>query len=121
MSSACGTKVQQQTFEMNKLGIIHRHRWKKGLKISKIAKVAYDPSFHWGPQIFPNWYMERSIMLIHGQRLTKAQWSSAFHNGTGFVQLRTNKFQGLFKDFSRTNYSFQRLRFLNKLASDPIG
>ena len=31
---------------------------------------------------------------------------------TWFVQLQTNKFQGLFKDFSRTNYSFQGLRFI---------
>ena len=30
---------------------------------------------------------------------------------TWFVQLQTNKFQGFFKDFSRTNYSFQGLRF----------
>ena len=66
--------------------------------------------------------MERSIMLIHGQRLTKAQRSSAFHNGTGFVQLQTNKFQGLFKVFSRTNYSFQRLRvFLINWHLTPLG
>ena len=31
---------------------------------------------------------------------------------TWFVQLQTNKFQGLLKDFSRTNYSFQGLRFI---------
>ena len=28
------------------------------------------------------------------------------------VQLQTNKFQRLFKDFSKTNYSFQGLRFI---------
>ena len=31
---------------------------------------------------------------------------------TQFVQLQTNKFQGLFKDFSRTNYGLQGLRFM---------
>ena len=31
---------------------------------------------------------------------------------TWFVQLQTNKFQGLLKDISRTNYSFQGLRFI---------
>ena len=31
---------------------------------------------------------------------------------TWFVQLQTNKFQGLLKHFSRTNYSFQGLRFI---------
>ena len=30
-----------------------------------------------------------------------------------FVQFQTNKFQGLFKDFSRTNYSFQGQRYIN--------
>ena len=30
----------------------------------------------------------------------------------GDVPLQTNKFQGLFKDISRTNYSFQGLRFI---------
>ena len=36
------------------------------------------------------------------------------HNniGTRFVQLQTNKFQGLFKEFSRTNYNFQGGRFI---------
>ena len=32
--------------------------------------------------------------------------------GTRFVQLQTNKFQGLFKEFSRTNYNFQGVRFI---------
>ena len=32
---------------------------------------------------------------------------------TEFVQLQTNKFQGLFKDFPRTNYSFQELTFIS--------
>ena len=31
---------------------------------------------------------------------------------TWFVQLQTNKFRGLLKDFSRTNYSFQGRRFI---------
>ena len=35
---------------------------------------------------------------------------------TWLVQLQTNKFQGFFKDFSRTNYSFQGLRLFNKPA-----
>ena len=29
-----------------------------------------------------------------------------------FIQLQTNKFHGLFIDFSRTNYNFQGLRFI---------
>ena len=49
---------------------------------------------------------------------------------TSFIQLQTNKFQGLFKEFSRTNYDFLRkkklklhsenVQFLNLLIS-PIG
>ena len=32
---------------------------------------------------------------------------------TEFVQLQTNKFQRLFKDFPRTNYCFQEVRFIS--------
>ena len=32
--------------------------------------------------------------------------------GKRFVQLQTNKFQGLFKEFSRTNYNFPGVRFI---------
>ena len=125
MSSACGTKVQPQTFEIDKLGIIHQHRWKKGLKISKNCRSGIRPSFHWGPEIFLHWYLEGSIILM-GKGYQRHR-GSAFHNGTWFVQLWTNKFQLFFKDFLRKNYSFQRLRFfkinwhLTLLVKTPHG
>ena len=66
---------------------------------------------------------------ISEQTWTGLDWINGCHSApqylsfTWFVQLQTNKFQGLFRDFSRTNYSFQGLRFIYKSAffDHPIG
>ena len=62
-------------------------------------------------------------LLLTGQKCeadkggTKTDLPFSFHSlwtlrWTRFVLLQTNKFQGLFKDILKTNYSFQELRFI---------
>ena len=84
----------------------------KLVKLAKCHKILFPSGFTDFPALV---HVLGRIYYAYGKSLTKAQRSSAFHNGTWFAQLRTNKFQGLFKDFSKTKI------FFNKLASDPIG
>ena len=58
----------------------------------------------------PNFKMDEQSWL-------KPNWNYRVPTTAWFEQPQTKKIQGLFKDFSRTNYTFQGLRFiLKKLA-----
>ena len=64
-----------------------------------------DSSTDWMPQ-------------THDLKAKEYLWQT--YNSTQFVQLCTNKFQGLFKDFLRTNYSFQRLKIYSINWHNPL-
>ena len=67
-----------------------------------LAFLLLEHFFHtdWEPGTGYNWFFK------------EAWWGFSGSIPAKFVQLQTNKFQELFKDFSRTNYSFQGIRFI---------
>ena len=64
-----------------------------------------DSSTDWMPQ-------------THDLKAKEYLWQT--YNSTQFVQLCTNKFQGLFKDFLRTNYSFHGLKIYSINWHNPL-
>ena len=54
----------------------------------------------------------------HDLKAKEYLWQT--YNSTRFVQLCTHKFQGLFKDFLRTNYSFHGLKIYSINWHNPL-
>ena len=80
---------------------------KSNLCFYQVGSWEVDSSTDWMPQ-------------THDLKAKEYCLVTTKYNSMRFVQLCTNKFQGLFKDFLRTNYSFQRLKIYSINWHNPL-